>query len=86
MAYIQHQVVEVDGGPGEEEHQADDDQHHVGLLPPRQLPVVGVDATDRHVGTEGTADPGVDDPHHDAGDEVLESEADEGVDQVENLA
>ena len=86
LGYIKHQVVDVDWGPGEEEHQADQDQHQVGFLSPCQFPVVCVDATDGYVGTEGTAHPGVDDPHHRAGDQVLEGEADEGVGQVENLA
>ena len=37
------------------------------------LPILGV------VGGESTADPGVDDDHHQAGDQVLDYEADQGV-------
>ena len=37
------------------------------------------------LGRESTADPDVDDPHHQARGEVLDSEADESVDQVLGL-
>ena len=87
LGYIKHQVVDVDWGPGEEEHQADQDQHQVGLLSSCKFPL-----TPRccyggcgELGEECRADPVVDDTHSQARYEVLEKEADDCVDKVERI-
>ena len=85
LGNIKHQVVDVDWGPGEEEHQTDQDQHQVGLLSSCQLPghpgCVG-HVPHGHLGREGPTDPGIDDPHCQARYEVLDSEACESVGKV----
>ena len=77
-SYIKYQVVNIDRSPGYEEHQTEQDQHQVGLLSSCQLPghpgCVGL-VLHGHLGREGPADPGVDDPHCQARYEVLDSEA-----------
>ena len=88
MSYIKYQVVNINRSPGEEEHQAEEDQHQVGLPPPCHLP--GQPGSVGHVGQgrlgrEGPADPGVDDPHCQARYEVLDGEACQGVGKMMSL-
>ena len=85
MANIQHKVVDIDGGPGQEEHQADEDHHQVGFLSLCQFLVHnGCVSQGYHgdVGREGSADLGVDDDQPQTRDQQLEGEAGDGVGQV----
>ena len=87
LGNIKHQVVDVDWGPGEEEHQTDQDQHQVGLLPSCQFPLTPgcCYGACGELGEECRADPVVDDAHSHARYEVLESEADDCVGQVQRF-